>query len=115
MKRFTDTPQWNSQDNERMWDYYCGKDSEKRDKASPMWCELPWTLPRTYIETAEFDCLHDEGLAYAEKLKQGGAVVEINETKGTFHGYDAAIDTKIVRQQINRRLSFLQSGFRERG
>ena len=80
-----------------------------------MWCELPWTLPRTYIETAEFDCLHDEGLAYAEKLKQAGAVVEINETKGTFHGYDAAIDTKIVRQQINRRLSFLQSGFRERG
>ena len=115
MKRFTDTPQWNSQDNERMWDYYCGKDSEKRDKASPMWCELPWTLPRTYIETAEFDCLHDEGLAYAEKLKQAGAVVEINETKGTFHGYDAAIDTKIVRQQINRRLSFLHSGFRERG
>ena len=30
MKRFTDTPQWNSQDNERMWDYYCGKDPELR-------------------------------------------------------------------------------------
>ena len=115
MKLFTDTPNWDSRANERMWDYYCGKDSEKRDKASPMWCDLPSALPGTYIETAEFDCLHDEGLAYAGKLKQAGVDVEINETEGTFHGYDAAIDTQIVKQQISRRISFLRSGYRERG
>ena len=115
MKLFTDTPNWDSRANERMWDYYCGKDGEKRDKASPMWCDLPSALPPTYIETAEFDCLHDEGLAYAEKLKQAGVDVEINETEGTFHGYDAAIDTQIVKQQIDRRISFLRSGYRERG
>ncbi len=115
MKLFTDTPNWDSRANERMWDYYCGKDGEKRDKASPMWCDLPSALPGTYIETAEFDCLHDEGLAYAEKLKQAGVDVEINETEGTFHGYDAAIDTQIVKQQISRRISFLRNGYRERG
>ena len=115
MKLFTDTPNWDSRANERMWDYYCGKDGEKRDKASPMWCDLPSALPGTYIETAEFDCLHDEGQAYAEKLKQAGVNVEINETEGTFHGYDAAIDTQIVKQQISRRISFLRSGYRERG
>ena len=115
MKLYTDTPNWDSRANERMWDYYCGKDSEKRDKASPMWCDLPSALPVTYIETAEFDCLHDEGLAYAGKLKQAGVDVEINETEGTFHGYDAAIDTQIVKQQISRRISFLRSGYRERG
>ena len=115
MKLFTDTPNWDSKANERMWDYYCGKDPEKRDKASPMWCDLPSALPGTYIETAEFDCLHDEGLAYAGKLKQAGVDVEINETEGTFHGYDAAIDTQIVKQQIDRRISFLRSGYRERG
>ena len=115
MKLFTDTPNWDSKANERMWDYYCGKDPEKRDKASPMWCDLPSALPVTYIETAEFDCLHDEGLAYAGKLKQAGVDVEINETEGTFHGYDAAIDTQIVKQQISRRISFLRSGYRERG
>ena len=115
MKLFTDTPNWDSRANERMWDYYCGKDGEKRDKASPMWCDLPSALPGTYIETAEFDCLHDEGQAYAEKLKQAGVNVEINETEGTFHGYDAAIDTQIVKQQIDRRISFLRSGYRERG
>ena len=115
MKLFTDTPNWDSKANERMWNYYCGKDPEKRDKASPMWCDLPSALPVTYIETAEFDCLHDEGLAYAWKLKQAGVDVEINETEGTFHGYDAAIDTQIVKQQISRRISFLRSGYRERG
>ena len=115
MKLYTDTPNWDSKANERMWDYYCGKDSEKRDKASPIWCDLPSALPGTYIETAEFDCLHDEGLAYAGKLKQAGVDVVINETEGTFHGYDAAIDTQIVKQQISRRLSFLRSGYRERG
>ena len=115
MKLYTDTPNWDSRANERMWDYYCGKDSEKRDKASPMWCDLPGALPGTYIETAEFDCLHDEGLAYAGKLKQAGVDVVINETEGTFHGYDAAIDTQIVKQQISKRLSFLRSGYRERG
>jgi acetyl esterase len=115
MKLYTDTPNWDSKANERMWDYYCGKDSEKRDKASPIWCDLPSALPGTYIETAEFDCLHDEGLAYAGKLKQAGADVVINETEGTFHGYDAAIDTQIVKQQISKRLSFLRSGYRERG
>ena len=115
MKLFTDTPNWDSKANERMWNYYCGKDPEKRDKASPMWCDLPSALPVTYIETAEFDCLHDEGQAYAEKLKQAGVDVEINETEGTFHGYDAAIDTQIVKQQISRRISFLRSGYRERG
>ena len=115
MKRFTDTPQWDSRANERMWDYYCGKDREQRDKASPMWCDLPRTIPGTYVETTEFDCLHDEGLAYARKLEQAGADVEINETKGTFHGYDAAIDTQIVKQQIGKRILFLRKAFRERG
>ena len=114
MKRFTDTPQWNSRDNERMWSYYCGENRELRHRASPMHCSLPGEIPRTYIETAEFDCLHDEGLAYAMKLKKAGAAVEINETEGTFHGYDAAIETQIVIRNINRRISFLKGGFEER-
>ena len=46
-----------------------------------------------------------------QSMKEAGVDVEINETKGTFHGYDAAIDTKIVKQQISRRISFLRKGF----
>ena len=115
MKRYTDTPQWDSQANERMWSYYCGEDKELRLQASPMHCPLPRELPKTYIETAQYDCLHDEGIQYARKLEKAGAVVEINETEGTFHGYDAALDAQIVKQQIGRRISFLRNGFKERG
>ena len=42
------------------------------------------------------------------------ADVEINETSGTYHGYDAAIDAQIVRRNINRRISFLRDGFIDR-
>ena len=63
-KRFDDTPQWDSRANERMWQYYCGDDRKRRHSASPMHCDLPYALPETYIETTEFDCLHEEGLLY---------------------------------------------------
>ena len=114
MKRFTDTPQWDSRSNERMWSYYCGEDPELRRLASPMLCALPGEIPGTYIETTQFDCLHDEGLDYARKLEQAGADVEINETEGTFHGYDTVTDAQIVIRNIKRRISFLKGGFEER-
>ena len=67
--------------------------------------------PKTYIETAEFDCLHDEGIMYAQKLIDAGAEVVINETAGTYHGYDTVTDAKIVMQNVERRIEFLRNGF----
>ena len=72
---------------------------------------LPGKIPQTYIETAQFDCLHDEGLLFARKLKEAGADVEINDTQGTFHGYDDAFDAQIVRKNIERRISILRKRF----
>ena len=47
-----------------MWQYYLkGKGRQERKKASPMDNELPDELPETYIENAEYDCLHNEGIA----------------------------------------------------
>lgn len=34
-------------------------------------------VPDAWIAVAEFDILRDEGIAYGEKLKQGGSNVEI--------------------------------------
>ena len=112
MKRYVDTPQWNSRLNERMWLYYCGEDRDLRFSASPMHIPFPSMIPKTYIEMAEYDCLHDEGILYGEKLKKAGADVEINETKGTYHGYDAQLDAKIVKQNLERRIEFLHDGFK---
>jgi acetyl esterase len=118
MKEFTDTPKWKARDNERMWQYYCGEDQELRQQASPMHAAIPDKMPPTYIETAQFDCLHDEGILFAQRLKEAGADVEINDTKGTFHGYDDALDAEIVRKNVERRIGFLRKGFggnRQRG
>ncbi len=112
MKRFSDTPLWNAKNNKRMWSYYCGNlKEEERYAASPMHSALPRVIPDTYIETAEYDCLHDEGVLYGEKLREAGANVEINETRGTIHGYDSAIHSRIARHNIEKRVSFLKKRF----
>ncbi|MCR2047128.1 alpha/beta hydrolase [Acetatifactor muris] len=112
MKKFSDTPLWNSKNNRRMWSYYCGN-LKKEDAygASPMHSALPRSIPDTYVETVEYDCLHDEGILYGKRLREAGANVEINETRGTIHGYDSAINTKIAIRNIKRRISFLKKGY----
>ncbi len=111
MKKFTDTPQWDANANAKMWSFYCGEDLKLRESASPMHCKLPDVMPKTYIEPAEYDCLHDEGVLYGEKLNRAGVDVKTVETKGTFHGYDAAITTRIVKDYIKKRVSFLKENF----
>ena len=112
MKKFSDTPLWNSENNKRMWSYYC-KNLKDEDiyGASPMHSSLPQIIPDTYIETAEYDCLHDEGILYGKKLREAGANVEINETRGTIHGYDSALNTKIAISNIEKRILFLKRAF----
>lgn len=112
MKRFPDTPLWNAKNNKRMWSCYCGNlNGEEIYCASPMHSALPRVIPDAYIETAEFDCLHDEGVLYGEKLREAGAQVELNETRGTIHGYDSAIHSQIASRNIEKRVSFLKKGF----
>lgn len=109
MKRYKDTPLWNAKNNRRMWQYYCGYlTGENRYAASPMHSSLPHNIPDTYIETAEYDCLHDEGVLYGKRLRETGANVTINETRGTIHGYDSALKTDIATRNIKKRIRFLR-------
>lgn len=115
MKKFSDTPLWNSKNNKRMWLYYCTNLKAKDIYgASPMHSSLPQIIPDAYIETAEYDCLHDEGILYGKKLQEAGANVEINDTVGTIHGYDCALNTKIAINNIKKRIQFLKRGFNRR-
>lgn len=72
---------------------------------------LSQNMPATYIETAEYDCLHDEGVLYGKRLREAGANVTINETRGTIHGYDSALHTGIAIRSIKKRILFLRRGF----
>ena len=84
MKEYQDTPVWNAKLTKKAWQVYL----DGQDYTSPLEEEDLSMMPPTYVETAEFDCLHDEAILYAEKLKQAGIQVEVNETKQTMHGFD---------------------------
>lgn len=43
--------------------------------------------PPTILYTAEYDILHDEGVAFAEALKAAGVATEHRETPGQMHGF----------------------------
>ncbi len=109
MKKYTDTPLWNAVNNREMWRMYLG--NADINEASPMQMPLPKNIPETYIETAEFDCLHDEGVAYAERLMSAGTKVELYQTKGTPHGYDIAGGSKLMKTCMEKRVNALKRAF----
>lgn len=112
MRRYTDTPIWDAGCTELFWKIYL-KDQDPRQiqYASPMEAGSLGHFPKTYVEVAEFDCLHDEGVAFAEKLQSEGIVVELHEVKGACHGFEAATESKIVADSVNRRIQWIRSVF----
>lgn len=105
MAEFSDTPVWNSELNKRMWEYYLqGATEESLLDLTPS--ELQ-RMPATYIETAEFDCLRDEGNEFARMLLRAGVATTHIETQGTMHGFDMAQRSAITRRQITERCEWL--------
>lgn len=114
MKQFTDTPLCNSRDIEKYFSFYIEDPvNEKSIYASPIHAESLEGLPPAYIETAEFDCLRDEGILYAERLKETGITVTLNNTLGTIHGFDIARESAIVKACVAQRVSFLLELFKK--
>ena len=108
-KRFTDTPMWNASLSDRI------APMTKVDKAhpnyvwySPVEAESFADLPPAYIETAEFDCLHDDGILYARLLEDAGVAVTVNETAGTMHGFDIATKAPTTLAAMAARIAFMK-------
>ena len=108
MKKYTDTPMWNAEHNAEMWRMYL--EGKTCPEASPMEMELPKQLPLTYMEVAELDCLHDEGVAYARRLEEAGGTVGLHEIKGVFHGYDVDPRTSVMQECLRNRSDALRRG-----
>ncbi len=108
MKEFDDTPVWNSVLNKSMWEIYLSHgDFGMLNFTSLLLGDLT-RLPKTYIETAEFDCLRDEGIWLAEKLKSLNIEVIERHTKKSVHGYDAVFFSDFIKERIIDRSSFLK-------
>ena len=109
MRNFTDTPVWDARLSKMMWEAYLGdREPEHPEYASPAEAYSLERFPQTYMEVAEFDSLHDEGLMFANRLKIAGISVEMHEIKGACHGYETAGSSRITRECMARRIQGLQ-------
>jgi acetyl esterase len=70
------------------WDHYLAEPEDRTNPdASPIRADDLTGLPPALVYVAEFDPLHDEGIAYAEALKVAGVPVTIEEASGQMHAY----------------------------
>ena len=108
-RRFTDTPMWNSTLSDRIAPMTRAERTHP-DYVwySPVEAESFEGLPPAYIETAEFDCLHDDGTLYARLLREAGIEVTLNETKGTIHGFDIATKAPTTLAAMEQRIAFMK-------
>ena len=104
MAEFTDTPVWNSVCNRKMWLYYL----QGHEEQSILDADLSG-FPPTLVQTAEFDCLRDEGILLHERLAAQGVSTILDQTSGTVHGFDVIRRSRITRDAISRRIAFLSS------
>ncbi len=111
-KKYTDTPMWNSTLSNRIAPM-TKVDKSRRDYVyySPVEAEKFTVLPPAYIETAEFDCLHDDGILYSEKLRSAGIDVSLNETKGTMHGFDIMQKASTTKSALEARINFMKKWY----
>lgn len=70
------------------WGHYLPTESARtHPDASPIRAERLAGLPPALVYVAEFDPLHDEGVAYAEALSAAGVDVSVETARGQMHGY----------------------------
>jgi acetyl esterase/lipase len=108
-KRFTDTPMWNSSLSQRIAPMTnVDRSNPNYVWYSPVEAKSFENLPPAYIETAEFDCLHDDGILYDRLLRDAGIDVTLNETKGTMHGFDIAQKAPTTLAVMTQRIAFMK-------
>ncbi len=68
------------------FNHYLDKDADRSDpRMSPLLAKDLGGLPAAYVMVAGFDPLHDEGIAYAEKLRAAGVPVTVADYADLVH------------------------------
>ncbi len=77
------------------WFYsqYLNHDAEGDDpRVSPIRASSLAGLPPALVITAEYDPLRDQGIAYAEAMRDAGNEVQLMSCDGQFHGFFAMVE-----------------------
>jgi acetyl esterase/lipase len=115
IKAYEDTPVWDAKLNRTMWKLYIKNEEDITSPyVSPILSKTHDHLPQAYIEVAQYDCLHDEGVAYAKCLESAGVTVEFHDIERAMHGFDVATDSDIVKQCMEQRIAFFEKVFGKR-
>lgn len=109
MLKYTDTPMCNSKDGSKYNKlYYTDDINNVRKYMAPYEGDIFKGFPKTYIEVAEYDCLHDDGVLFYNKLIDNNIKSTIFEVKNAMHGYDIAIGGKLIDELIEKRVNFIK-------
>lgn len=114
-REYVDTPVWNSEANTAMWRMYLkGWQGAVSPYASPLHAEGLEGFPPAYIETAQYDPLRDEGIAFYERLVAAGVKASLYNTRRTVHGFDVVNRNSAITQEAveNRMAQLRQLGLR---
>lgn len=98
------------------WDHYLAdQEARKNPDASPLRAESLAGLPPALVYVAEYDPLHDEGVAYAKALESAGVPVTLEEAEGQMHAFFQMINIlpgaeeglRLVADHVNNHIASL--------
>ncbi|GGF62236.1 alpha/beta hydrolase [Alteromonas lipolytica] len=95
---------WTAEQNRYGWQTFLGKAPGSAKIPAhhvPARAESVTGLPPTYIGVGELDLFFNENHAFAERLRQCGISVEINEVPGAFHAFESVAPDTAMAKQFN--------------
>ena len=77
---------------EWFWDHYADEGERTDPRVAPLRADSLAGLPPALVVVAEFDPLHDEGVAYAEAMSAAGVDARVLDCRGQIHTSISAVD-----------------------
>jgi len=103
------------------WQHYLpDEEARTHPDASPLRSQSFTGLPPALVYVAEYDPLHDEGVAYARALESAGVPVRLEEAEGQMHAFFQMANIlpgcdeglRLVADHVNDVLASLEQGSR---
>jgi len=97
---------------EVMWRWYLGEETgEVSPYAAPARAEDLAGLPASYLLCAGIDPLRDEGLEYADRLREAGVPVELHLVPSIPHGFASVPGAEVTQRLLEEQVAVLCYAF----